>query len=184
MKKIRNICFVLAIMVLICACGNHGIVNVKKQGTEFQYENASFYYPDKFSKDDEVPLYNKSRNDLNSTIAVLKNKKETIQLEVTEIVEENIESELIELFKLDLESLGYKSISGAKVTLESGDSCYELVVENGVIKAKYLIAYEHNQRYSLAYCAPIEVFDKNILKMDNYLYTFVIKEHGEQDHLH
>ena len=186
MQKIKGIGFILGLSLILCACNNKNeIVNVTKQGTEYIYESASFFYPNKFNMEDDnengdVKVPSQTKN----TSIKISHKEEIIELEVSDVVEDNVESELIQLYKVDLETMGYTVISNTKVNLDNGDSCYEVVIEDSDVKAKHMVIYENNLRYVLKYEAPSNEFDKKILKMDKYLYTFVVKEHGEKDHLH
>lgn len=163
------LCFILT------ACGNNEkIVNVTKEGKKYELEDVSFTYPSTF---EEVPVVVSSTM-YDQTIK-FENNGDVISCEIVNIEEENVESELIELFKIDLESMGYSVVSNTKVTLESGDYCYELVAEKSGMKCKYLVIYENNKRYCLTYQAPKAQFDQDIVKMDKYLYTFLVKEDGE-----
>ena len=61
----------------------------------------------------------------------------------------NAQSELIQLYKVDLETMGYTVISNTKVNLDNGYLCYEVVIEDSDVKAKHMVIYENNLRYVL-----------------------------------
>ncbi len=166
---------ILACVFLLVVSGCHQNVdgdNVVKNGTLYSYENIEFYYPDEFSL-----VYEDTTDELSQI--TFQSEDEYYCLVINSISEGNKEDELIELFRLDLEEAGYSVVSNTKITLENGDSCYEIVVESEEMKFKNLIIYENNEEICLSYYTTKENYDENISSVNNYLYTFTVKEEGE-----
>ena len=178
-RRLFKLGWICLIFVLAVACGaRKKEVNLTKDGTLFEFENVSFIHPDEF-KEETSSTEKPTLRDVKAKSTLFKKEDQSFSLEIMELVENNSVEELIQLFRVDIESTGATILSNTKVTLTNGDSCYELVSQNGDVKEKYLVIFEEGKRYCLKYRAPIDVYDENILDIDKFLYTFTVKEQGE-----
>lgn len=170
-KKIRKLLLISVAFVLIACGAKKKEVNLTKDGTPFEYANVSMIVPKQFKEDMNL--------DSTHVKARFSHGEDYLLLRIDEILENNKEEELVELFRIEVESLGASIVSNAKVTLSNGDSCYEIVAKRGNEQIKYLVLFEENRRYCLKYVTSVDQYDEQIIDMDKYLYTFTVKERGE-----
>ncbi len=180
MKQIKKMIIIVFTCFCLSACdiSNQNTSNINKTGTQYELDNVSFIYPSTFTAGDIIST-NENKESYVSKSVILTDSNSSIKLEVKHIIEDNVEDELIQLYKVDLETRGYVVLSDTKVLLDNGDDCYEIVVENNTNKAKVLVIYEDGIRYSLSYQAPIEEYNKNVSNINQYLYSFSVKENGD-----
>ncbi|WP_041139902.1 hypothetical protein [Beduini massiliensis] len=179
MKKIIKFALLVVAFMVVVACGaKNKTVNITKDGTVYEYANVSFTYPNSFKKQDAT-LYNDAEALSDHIKTIFTKDQEEITLMIDPVIENNKVEELIQLFRVEVETTGATIISNAKVTLTNGDSCYEIVAENGDVKAKYMVIFEGGDRYCLKYKTTTKKYDDKIINMDKFLYTFAVKEQGE-----
>lgn len=180
-RYLKIVCFLMMCFIVVACNTKNKPVNITKDGTTMEYDNVSYTYPNSFKEADEnVMRSNVELQSLSTTRKLLKKEDSEISLVIDPILGENKEEELIELFRVEVETTKAQIISNTKVKLDNGDSCYELVSKTDTHQAKYLVIFEEGNRYYLKYKTLIENYDKNILNMDKFLYTFMVKESGEQ----
>ena len=171
-QKIQKLLLIGLVFVLIACGAKKKEVNLTKDGTPFEYANVSFIVPKQFKEESNLDsAHVKARFDNGDDSYLL--------LRIDEVLENNKEEELVELFRIEVESLGASIVSNAKVTLSNGDTCYEVVAKRGNEQIKYLVMFEEQMRYCLKYVTTTDQYDEQIIDMDKYLYTFTVKERGE-----
>ncbi|MFQ9923076.1 MAG: hypothetical protein ACLRVU_06150 [Beduini sp.] len=179
MKKIIKFALLVVACMVVVACGaKNKTVNITKDGTVYEYANVSFTYPNSFKKQDAT-LYNRSEELSDHVKTIFAKDQEEMTLMIDPVIENNKVEELIQLFRVEVETTGATIISNTKVTLTNGDGCYEIVAENGDVKAKYMVIFEEGYRYCLKYKTATKDYDNKIINIDKFLYTFAVKEQGE-----
>lgn len=181
-RYLKIICFLIMCFIVVACNVKDKPVNITKNGSSIEYSNVEFTYPNTFKqKDETIAKENSVQSQIveQDKIELVKDDS-SILLTIDPILSQNKEEELIQLFRVEVETTGATIISNAKVKLDNGDSCYEIVSKNDTEQAKYLVVFEEGKRYSLKYKTLQENYDKNILDMDKFLYTFTVKESGEQ----
>ncbi len=179
MNRIIKFTFLIIAVFTLVACGTKNkSVNITKDGTTYEYENVSFIYPHSFKKQDAV-AYSRAEAISDEVKTVFSKGDDEIALIIDPVIENNKVEELVQLFRVEVETTGATIISNAKITLDNGDSCYEIVAENGEVKTKYMVIFEEGKRYCLKYKTNTSEYDDKIINMDKFLYTFVVKEQGE-----
>lgn len=157
---------VLLVMLMLSACKNEMIIeNPTKSGVLYEEGICLFYYPQQFNRQEDS--------------AIFINGNATIELTSELLSASNDEQQLSQLYALDLERTGHTILSNAKISLSNGDGCYEIVSKYNDNKYKFLIIYEAGSEFVLSYCNESEAYDKEISNIDQYLYTFRVKENGE-----
>lgn len=177
-KVIKYMLLVLALGVVVACGAKNKTVNITKDGTMYEYANVSFVYPNSFKKQD-VALYNESEELSDHIKTVFTKDEEEMTLMIDPVIENNKVEELIQLFRVEVETTGATIISNTKVNLTNGDSCYEVVAENGDTKVKYMVIFEEGKRYCLKYKTTSKDYDDKIINRDKFLYTLAVKEQGE-----
>lgn len=179
MHKLIKMILAAFVCFTLIACGaRKKEVNVVKDGTFYEYANVNFTYPNSF-KVQEASNQITDELSKDGTKFVVQKDDEEISMMIDALIENNKVEELIELFRVEIETTGATIVSNTKVTLGNGDSCYEIVSQNDTHKAKYLVIFEEGKRYCLKYKATISDFDDQIIDMDKFLYTFTVKETGD-----
>ena len=170
MKKITI--FLIAAFLALTGCSNKKNTvtsNIVKNGEVYEKDNISFYYPN---------TYVLTFEGVNK--AIFQDETGMLSYERIEKKDANQKNELVELFRLDLESEGKTILSNTSITLDNGDSCQEIVCSDETMKEKYMISFDENDMIILSFEADSASYDESITSINSYLYSLTIKEEEER----
>ncbi|MCD7839826.1 MAG: hypothetical protein LUG46_04270 [Erysipelotrichaceae bacterium] len=168
MSKFKILCLCI-LLVIISACEEKShIVSLEKDGTLYEItDQASFYYPNRFSID--------TSSDNIDAVHFIDDDEIMTYFSLTDDTDNLIE-DMPDLYQGQLEEEGATDVSYRGITLDSGLECYKFygIYSSSGMKFEHIVFFTTECTYALTYQASESVYDENIEEMNQYLESLTV----------
>lgn len=168
MKTLKRSIIVLVCMMFMVACGRKERIFLEKDGTLYTIgDQVAFYYPKNF----EIDTTHEDKNKI-----CFMGEDEILSFFTVLNQTENKLTEMPQLYVGELEEKGAVDVKYYDVTLESGIQCQSFtgMFQSSGIQFKHIVYFTEQATYSYCYEAVQDVYDENIVVMNQYLESLTI----------